>query len=72
MEIETPFEESTEEQTSNKLVEKQGFFDPTLELSNFKRPGLDILKEYEYIEDNNSIEKGDSVRYLNMKAFDLH
>ena len=46
MEIETPFEESTEEQTSKKLVEKQGFFDPTLELSNFKRPGLDILKEY--------------------------
>ena len=46
MEIETPFEESTEEQTSKKLVEKQGFFDPTLELSSFKRPGLDILKEY--------------------------
>jgi S-DNA-T family DNA segregation ATPase FtsK/SpoIIIE len=46
MEIETPIEESTEEQTSKKLVEKQGFFDPTLELSNFKRPGLDILKEY--------------------------
>ena len=46
MEIETPIEESTEEQTSKKLIEKQGFFDPTLELSSFKRPGLDILKEY--------------------------
>ena len=46
MEIETPIEESTEEQTSKKLVEKKGFFDPTLELSSFKRPGLDILKEY--------------------------
>ena len=47
MEIEAPIEESIEEQTSEKLVEKQGFFDPTLELSNFKRPGVDLLKEYE-------------------------
>ena len=47
MEIEAPVEESIEEQTSEKLVEKQGFFDPTLELSNFKRPGVDLLKEYE-------------------------
>ena len=29
-----------------KLIQKQGFFDPTLELSSFKRPGLDILKDY--------------------------
>jgi S-DNA-T family DNA segregation ATPase FtsK/SpoIIIE len=47
MEIEAPIEESIEEQTSEKLVEKQGFFDPTLELSNFKRPGVNLLKEYE-------------------------
>ena len=47
MEIEAPTEESIEEQTSEKLVEKQDFFDPTLELSNFKRPGVDLLKEYE-------------------------
>jgi len=47
MEIEAPIEESIEEQTSEKLDEKQGFFDPTLELSNFKRPGVDLLKEYE-------------------------
>jgi len=47
MEIKAPIEESIEEQTSEKLVEKQGFFDPTLELSNFKRPGVDLLKEYE-------------------------
>ncbi len=46
MEIEAPVEESAEEQLSKTLVEKQGFFDPTLELSNFKRPGVDLLKDY--------------------------
>lgn len=46
MEIEAPFEESLEEELSKTLVEKQGFFDPTLELSNFKRPGIDLLKDY--------------------------
>jgi S-DNA-T family DNA segregation ATPase FtsK/SpoIIIE len=46
MEIEAPVEESVEEQLSKKLVEKQGFFDPTLELSNFKRPSLELLKDY--------------------------
>ena len=46
MEIETPVEESIEDQLSKNLVEKQGFFDPTLELSNFKRPGIDLLKDY--------------------------
>ena len=47
MEIEAPIEEIIEEQSSEKLVQKQGFFDPTLELRNFKRPGVDLLKEYE-------------------------
>jgi S-DNA-T family DNA segregation ATPase FtsK/SpoIIIE len=46
MEIEAPVEESVEEQLSKKLVEKQGFFDPTLELSNFKRPSVELLKDY--------------------------
>ena len=46
MEIETPIEESEEETLSKKLVEKQGFFDPTLELSKFKSPGIDLLKDY--------------------------
>lgn len=46
MEIETPVEESIEDQLSKNLIEKQGFFDPTLELSNFKRPGIDLLKDY--------------------------
>ena len=47
MEIEAPIEECIEKESSKKLVEKQGFFDPTLELSNYKRPGVDLLKEYE-------------------------
>ena len=46
MEIEAPVEESIEDQLSKNLVEKQGFFDPTIELSNFKRPGIDLLKDY--------------------------
>ena len=46
MEIEAPVEESIEDQLSKNLVEKQGFFDPTLEFSNFKRPGIDLLKDY--------------------------
>ena len=31
---------------SNKLVEDFGLFDPTLDLSNFKFPPLDLLKKY--------------------------
>jgi len=33
------------------------------------KEALEILDEYEYIEDNNTIEKGYSVRYFNIKAF---
>tara|TARA_B110001469_G_C9628269_1_gene313860 strand:- start:29 stop:445 length:417 start_codon:yes stop_codon:yes gene_type:complete len=33
------------------------------------KEALEILEEYEYIEDNNTIEKGDNVRYFNMTAF---
>ena len=46
IEIESPKEE-LEANLSEKLVEKHGEFDPTLELSNFKLPILDLLKEYE-------------------------
>ena len=46
MEIEAPIEESADEKLAKTLVEKQGFFDPTLELSKFRMPGLDLLKDY--------------------------
>jgi DNA segregation ATPase FtsK/SpoIIIE, S-DNA-T family len=32
---------------AEELVEEQGAYDPTLELSNYKFPTLDLLKEYE-------------------------
>lgn len=32
--------------TSNDLVEKFGLYDPKLELSGYKYPGLDLLKDY--------------------------
>ena len=35
-----------DEKLANSLVEKQGFFDPTLELSNFKMPNIELLKDY--------------------------
>ena len=46
MEIEKPEEESTEKDLSKKLVEKKGFFDPTLELGKFKMPNINLLKDY--------------------------
>jgi S-DNA-T family DNA segregation ATPase FtsK/SpoIIIE len=46
MEVETLDEELIDEKLANSLVEKQGFFDPTLELSNFKMPNIDLLKDY--------------------------
>ena len=47
MEIETTIEEETVETSlSNKLVEDFGEFDPTLELSNFKFPPIELLKDY--------------------------
>jgi len=39
-------EENLTENLSNKLVEDFGEFDPTLELSDFKFPTLDLLKDY--------------------------
>lgn len=47
MEIEaTKEEETVEENLSKKLVEDFGQFDPTLELSNFKFPTIELLKDY--------------------------
>ena len=46
MEVETLEEEFVDEKLANSLVEKQGFFDPTLELSNFKMPNIELLKDY--------------------------
>jgi len=39
-------EEETVKELSNKLVEDFGEYDPTLELSDFKFPTLDLLKDY--------------------------
>ena len=48
IEIKTTEEELSEEDTlSNKLVEDFGQFDPTLELSKFQFPPLDLLKKYD-------------------------
>ncbi|MEZ4874598.1 MAG: DNA translocase FtsK 4TM domain-containing protein [Flavobacteriaceae bacterium] len=47
MEIEKVEEEETViENLSKKLVEDFGEFDPTLELSNFKFPSIELLKDY--------------------------
>lgn len=41
-----PEEDLVEENLAAKLVADFGLFDPTLELSNYKFPTLDLLKEY--------------------------
>jgi S-DNA-T family DNA segregation ATPase FtsK/SpoIIIE len=48
MEVEEAKEEEfvEEDSISKKLVEDFGEFDPTLELSNFKFPTIDLLKDY--------------------------
>jgi S-DNA-T family DNA segregation ATPase FtsK/SpoIIIE len=45
IEIESSHEDS-DDNLSERLVEKQGEFDPTLELSKFKMPNVDFLKDY--------------------------
>ena len=48
IEVEKTFEEDhLIENLSNKLVEDFGEFDPTLELSDYKFPSLDLLRDYE-------------------------
>lgn len=44
--IETNEEEIVEGDLAAKIVENFGEFDPTLELSNYKMPSADLLKEY--------------------------
>ena len=45
--IETAAEEEyIEENLASKIVQDFGLFDPTLDLSNYKYPTLDLLKEY--------------------------
>ncbi|MGA9639314.1 DNA translocase FtsK [Flavobacterium sp.] len=45
--IETaPEEDIIEENLASKLVSDFGLFDPTLDLSNYKYPTIDLLKEY--------------------------
>ena len=47
IEIETTNNEVTlDKKTADLLIKKKGFFDPTLELSNFKMPKIDLLKDY--------------------------
>ena len=46
MEISKNKEEATVDDVSANLVKKYGEFDPTLELSGFRSPGLDQLKDY--------------------------
>ena len=47
MEIETVKEETSEgKNLAQQLIKKQGTFDPTLELSNFRLPTIDLLKDY--------------------------
>jgi len=48
IEVEEVAEELSEtDNLSNKLVEDFGQFDPTLELSNYQFPSLDLLKKYD-------------------------
>jgi len=48
MEVETAIEEEIDEddETARKIVEDFGEFDPKLELSNFKFPSIELLKDY--------------------------
>lgn len=54
--VQNPFqEESTEENLSNQLVKDYGEFDPKLELSNYKFPTLNLLRDYS--NENITIDK---------------
>ncbi len=46
MQVETTNEDEEIDEKSQKIVENFGEFDPTLELKNFKFPGLDLLNDY--------------------------
>jgi S-DNA-T family DNA segregation ATPase FtsK/SpoIIIE len=44
--LSAPEEVFIEENLASKLVADFGLFDPTLDLSNYKYPTIDLLKEY--------------------------
>ena len=46
IEVKAVTEEDVVDSLSQELVEKYGAFDPTLELSNYQFPTLDLLKDY--------------------------
>ena len=46
IEIKIPKEESQVDTLANELVEKYGAYDPTLELSGYQFPTLELLKDY--------------------------
>ncbi|MCH8534933.1 MAG: DNA translocase FtsK [Flavobacteriaceae bacterium] len=46
MEVQTANEEDQVDELSKKLVEDFGEFDPTLELSNYQFPKIDLLEDY--------------------------
>ncbi len=47
IQVETIKDEVTlDRKTADRLIEKKEFFDPTLELSKFKMPKIDLLKDY--------------------------
>ncbi|WP_127844914.1 DNA translocase FtsK [Psychroflexus aestuariivivens] len=46
MEVETAEDEEESDQLSKKLVEDFGEFDPTLELSNYQFPSIELLTDY--------------------------
>lgn len=46
IEIKMPKEESQVDTLANELVEKYGAYDPTLELSGYQFPTLELLKDY--------------------------
>ncbi len=46
IEVKAVAEEDVVDSLSQELVEKYGAFDPTLELSNYQFPTLDLLKDY--------------------------
>ncbi len=59
MEIEKPAveEEILSQEEINTLVEQHGEYDPTLDLSSYTFPGIDLLKEYEIA--GNTVEQNE-------------
>jgi S-DNA-T family DNA segregation ATPase FtsK/SpoIIIE len=47
-EVKLTVEEAKEEKAAAQLVEEKGFYDPTLELSTYRFPPLELLNEYDH------------------------